>query len=499
MDSIYLIKELSYLLKVLNVKVDRGLLTKELLSDPCYPSLASVSKTLTFFGIDNEPYIVDKNHLSSLKNVIVHTIEENGHFYVLKECNDDYVRLYDGIDKTISKLEFLSVWDGITLKTNVAHLNYYPSYNYTASIALTASLLLVISGIYVLQGRMIVDLILDVIGLIFAGCLLKKQFYNYATVPLCKMGSKFDCEYVSGENPFRRWIPFDLPIMGLFFFIYSITYLILVKQIDYIFLAVNVAAFTFMLILTCYQLFVIRKYCVYCLGIAIIVLMKLFLMKLSSGTTSLSIIPLLACAFSFTFLLSMLIYKLTCVVSNLKEKEIALLRFKRDKGVMLESFSKKHIKLPINGMMEFGNKNANIVVTTFISLRCSHCREVVKDIIKLIKHFPNRFLWRVAIEGAYHPAMPENVFAKINARQLNLLRLYNQDKNQCMYALRSWSIMRKKTNDAGITASYRHQLEIVKKENINHYPYIWVNDYILPEDYTIKDLQYIQNEIIQLG
>ena len=40
---------------------------------------------------------------------------------------------------------------------------------------------------------------------------------------------------------------------------------------------------------------------------------------------------------------------------------------------------------------------------------------------------------------------------------------------------------------------------MIKEENISHYPHIWVNDYIFPKEYSIKDLQCIQNEIIQLG
>lgn len=28
-------------------------------------------------------------------------------------------------------------------------------------------------------------------------------------------GTKFDCKYVSDRNSFRRWIPFDLPVLGL--------------------------------------------------------------------------------------------------------------------------------------------------------------------------------------------------------------------------------------------------------------------------------------------
>ena len=242
----------------------------------------------------------------------------------------------------------------------------------------------------------------------------------------------------------------------------------------------------------------IRKYCVYCLSITIIVMIKIFLLKPSLATIRLVTFSNLICAFSLAVLLSIIIYKFAYADSILDEKEIELLRLKRNKIIMSECFSKKHLGNPISDMMEFGNKNADIVITTFISLHCTHCWNVVNDVINLLTQFPKRFLWRVVIDGLYHPAMPEDVFAKINARQLNLLRLYHQDKKQCMKALRGWNIMRNNIKDAYLIAAYRHQLEMLQSKNISHYPHIWVNDYIFPKEYTIKDLQCIQDEIIQL-
>ena len=499
MDRMYLIKELSFLLKVSNVKINRSLLIKELLSDPCYPSLLSISKTLIFFGVENESYIVDIDHLSSLKNVIVHTTDENGHFYVLKGCCKDDVYLYDGNDKTIPKSEFLSIWNGVTLKINRVHQDYYPSNNHTLSIFFATLFLLVVSSISILQDKMILALFfLNIIGLALAGTLLKKQMYNYDTIPFCMRGTKFDCKYVSDRNPFRRWIPFDLPVLGLFFFVFCISYLMLTQYTNFILWTVNFVAVIIMLILTCYQLFMIRKYCVYCLSITIIVMIKIFLLKSSLATIRLVTFSNLICAFSLAVLLSIIIYKFAYADSILDEKEIELLRLKRNKRIMSECFSKKHLGNPISDMMEFGNKNADIVITTFISLHCTHCWNVVNDVINLLTQFPKRFLWRVVIDGVYHPAMPEDVFAKINARQLNLLRLYHQDKKQCMKALRGWNIMKNNIKDAYLIAAYRHQLEMIQSKNISHYPHIWVNDYIFPKEYTIKDLQCIQDEIIQL-
>ena len=212
----YLIKELSFLLKVSNAKFNRSLLIKELLSDPSYPSLVSISKTLSFFGVENESYIIDMDQLASLKNVIVHTTDENGHFYVLKGCCKDDVYLYDGSDKTISKSEFLSIWNGVTLKINRVHQDYHPSNNHTLSIFFATLFLLVVSSVSILQDKMIQALFfLNIIGMALAGTLLKKQMYNYDTIPFCMRGTKFDCKYVSDRNPFRRWIPFDLPVLGL--------------------------------------------------------------------------------------------------------------------------------------------------------------------------------------------------------------------------------------------------------------------------------------------
>lgn len=169
MKRVYLIKELSYLLKILNVDTDRRTLKKVLLSDPFYPCLASISKTLSFYGVENEAYLADEKHLKGLKNVIIHTTEENGHFYILKEYSTDYVSLYDGVDKTISSSEFFSMWDGIILKTGKVHQNYHQSTHHDITFFYGILFLLLISFFLLLKGRMNLALILlDTMGCVFA-------------------------------------------------------------------------------------------------------------------------------------------------------------------------------------------------------------------------------------------------------------------------------------------------------------------------------------------
>lgn len=102
------------------------------------------------------------------------------------------------------------------------------------------------------------------------------------------------------------------------------------------------------------------------------------------------------------------------------------------------------------------------------------------------------------VEGINHSTMSNEMFVKLNSRQLNLIRNYKINKEICLSEFHRWDFKPIMINEDETIENYKSQLVNMQKMKITHYPIIWINDRILPHEYSIDDIQYIQDEIIQL-
>lgn len=339
---------------------------------------------------------------------------------------------------------------------------------------------------------------LDSIGFILSIVLFGQHLMIFEKTSFCQIGKNVDCNYVADRNPLQKWLPIDLAIMGVFFFLFNLLSLIIVGAANCISGYITLVAAIFMMFLSIYQVFKIKKYCLYCLGITIVVFAKLYISVLSFNANHIYLLPKFVISIIIAYLFSYLIYKIMNYDKLLLNNDIELLRIKRNPSIIKKYFVQSHSIVPTEEMMEFGNKYADIVITTFISLHCRHCQKVVSEVIQLIDKFPKRFLWRVAIQGISSNDMDDNVFARLNTRQLNILQLYINDKKHCLKAMRLWNFKNTDDSSEELIAKYRFQQKNIEEMKIVHYPTIWVNNIVLPQEYTISDLQYINQELIEM-
>ena len=343
-----------------------------------------------------------------------------------------------------------------------------------------------------------IDFILDSIGLTLSVVLLRQHLRIFEKTSFCQIGKNVDCNYVADRNPLQRWLPIDLAIVGVFFFLFNLLSLLIVGATSCISGYITLVAAIFMMFLSIYQVFKIKKYCLYCLGITIIIFAKLCISVLSFNVNHIYLLPKFVIATIIAYLFSYLIYKIMDYDKLLSNNDIELLRIKRNPSTIKNYFVQSHSIVSTEEMMEFGNKYADIEITTFISLHCRHCQKVVSEVIQLIDKFPKRFLWRVAIQGISSNDMDDNVFARLNTRQLHIFQLYISDKKRCLKAMRLWNFKNITDGSEELIAKYRFQQKNIEKMRIMHYPTIWVNGIVLPQEYSISDLQYINQELIEM-
>ncbi|MBF1460866.1 MAG: hypothetical protein HXN63_06005 [Prevotella pallens] len=495
----YIIDVVEKILFLNDIHTNRKELFKVLFSSPVFPSLASISQTLSYYGLHNNAFVADLKHLLRLKNVIVHSIEkEEGHFYILTQIDCNTVTLYDGDETKISLEEFTVIWDGVVLiveeKENV---------NIKRSIIAFPLCCLGFWGFLLLYfffttTKFTIDFILDSIGLTLSVVLLRQHLRIFEKTSFCQIGKNVDCNYVADRNPLQRWLPIDLAIVGVFFFLFNLLSLLIVGATSCISGYITLVAAIFMMFLSIYQVFKIKKYCLYCLGITIVVFAKLCISVLSFNAKHIYLLPKFVIATIIAYLFSYLIYKMMSYDKLLFNNDIELLRIKRNPSTIKNYFVQSHSIVPTEEMMEFGNKYADIVITTFISLHCRHCQKVVSEVIQLIDKFPKRFLWRVAIQGISSNDINDKVFVQLNTRQLHILQLYISDKKRCLKAMRLWNFKNITDCSEELITKYRFQQKNIEKMRIMHYPTIWVNGIVLPQEYSISDLQYINQELIEM-
>ena len=495
----YIIDVVEKILFLNDIHTNRKELFKVLFSSPVFPSLASISQTLSYYGLHNNAFVADLKHLLRLKNVIVHSIEkEEGHFYILTQIDCNTVTLYDGDETKISLEEFTVIWDGVVLiveeKENV---------NIKRSIIAFPLCCLGFWGFLLLYfffttTKFTIDFILDSIGLTLSVVLLRQHLRIFEKTSFCQIGKNVDCNYVADRNPLQRWLPIDLAIVGVFFFLFNLLSLLIVGATSCISGYITLVAAIFMMFLSIYQVFKIKKYCLYCLGITIIIFAKLCISVLSFNVNHIYLLPKFVIATIIAYLFSYLIYKMMSYDKLLFNNDIELLRIKRNPSTIKNYFVQSHSIVPTEEMMEFGNKYADIVITTFISLHCRHCQKVVSEVIQLIDKFPKRFLWRVAIQGISSNDINDKVFVQLNTRQLHILQLYISDKKRCLKAMRLWNFKNITDCSEELITKYRFQQKNIEKMRIMHYPTIWVNGIVLPQEYSISDLQYINQELIEM-
>lgn len=493
MTNKYIIDIIKYMLSRNEIYASRKNIYKVLCSDSTYPSLASVSSTLSYFGVKTNAFITDLEHLKSYKDVIVHLKNADGHFFVMRKIDDNNIILYDGVNKPLTINEFKNLWDGVLLIPDAVATSKISKNLFKYILPFMAIMVIMAYCLFVTDNKSSIMIFGDFFGGICSIMLFNQYLYDFIANPFCKIGNKIDCGYVAQMNPFGRFINIDLPVVGIFFFIFDILYLVLCGMLDILISSVYILSSCFMLTLLLYQIFKIKKYCIYCLVIAFIVVCKLFFVFPINTNISLSSFFYFIESAFIAYLLCYIIHKNGIENKQSLNNEINLLKLKRNINIFRYLYkSNCNINLPTDNALKFGNEKGDLIITTIIDLDCKHCHKLVEDVSALITMFPDKFLWNVILAGNSVNQVIDQQFISENWRQLYLYSKYGISKDKCLKALKHLKFKRKKMRYSNnILEGYKDVLHNLKNIVVKHYPIILINGIILPQEYVVSDLQYL--------
>lgn len=496
MGNIYILDIISYYLEEYKLSYKRHDLYKVLISDPSYPSMASISCTMAYYGITSAAYkISDRVSIQSIEGAIVHTSILRGHFFILKKIGKECVLLYDGHNVKLALDDFQKVWDGVVLipqkpqnKTEETQ-RVFPNFG-----AILLAIIFFVTLAASLPNSATQLILNDFIGAFLCYKLMSKMHYLPYKDSFCKIGNKIDCEYVASKQPLRNYIRLGLEEVGLMYFIWDILLCLFDRQNYASAFIVTFIGTIFCLFLLTFQIIKIKKYCIYCISIYFIILFKLIEFKFIpiSDFSIDQFVGSIICAIA-----SYLVYKQ--IKSNMKlqghsiDVETKFLKLKRDNliyNILSSRTCKEHFP-PIKGL-EFGNKKGDCHFDMIVSLECEYCRNAIDQILMLLTQNPNKFHLNIVLVSKLYLDIGEDTLITTSKKELAIYELYNMGMKSTSI-LRDSNILFKKKNiiSPNTLLQYKKIISEVKQSKFEGLPVIYVNGREKPKEYDITDYQYL--------
>lgn len=374
-------RALHQFLQSLGIKVPYSVVRK-LLDTPVGTTLRGISDSLDSLHIDNSVYQIPKEYLKEL---------DYPYLMVLSNNKDGFAVITNDCDKE----KALPKWEGVVLTAQ--RTNATPIYKYVwiqdfidriYTNRLSAILILVVLSFLILHQPSIITslhVMLSLIGIWVTTIILKKEnSIDNSSDRYCKIGKYVNCEEVLNSKGSRIFGLFRLSDMSLLFFLTLLFFVITTgrgwKEYSVLLLAGGCCFTVYSVI---YQIVVVRKICLYCLSIIIIIWLDAVMIMHDLDSIHLNNSFQLVFSASVSYIIYCLIIKnfsLSNQNASLKNKEAVLY----DRELFDWLLSRERIIEEIDNKFADVGGNANgDVITLFVHPKCKKCERVYQHIPKL--------------------------------------------------------------------------------------------------------------------
>ncbi len=469
-------------------------------SSPQYPNLLSVIQTLQYAGLDAQAGQCDWEYLKKLDTPFLLHLKSGSHEnLVIAKWDEKLNRLKSYKLKESKwivndKKDIKDYWNGIVIYTNNHPIS-------KCAIDLKSIVLSVILGIILLSIVCFYTLKINTIyytpiflGCVISGCMYFKTEMSSSLIDrLCHISKVTDCERVENSS-YSSLFGFNMSCLAFSFFASQLICI----GIGYILGTANILdslyfiSTVILLPISAYSVYgqvKIRRICPLCMLVLLCIAAEIAIsLYWSYSTIRLNIIAVYSAVFIVTTITLQYIHNIKQKEWTYQIEQLDLLKLKRKKAILQsESIPANPTKTPIG----FGDKDSSTVITTLISPNCSHCRKMVSQFLKLQKKGV-RFKWNIIL-GQTTPMDSDIIDIWIQQ--------YYADKDRFFEYLHFWS------NDTEVqmsqpcvrktidTISFSDIKQSFEKEimdmNISGFPRIILNDRLLSQIYTPKDIEFI--------
>lgn len=486
-------------------------------SHPNYPSVYAITDTFTLLSIENIAVKIPKEQFEALPDRFLTFY--NKEFVLVSKSG-----LFVGIEteeknQKINVNDFLNGWDGIVIaiepnaigsdvikKAELKWLKYVLP-------ALVLVSLSILQSNYSLKNFFL--LLTTMTGLLLSIFIIQEALgvKNEAVAKLCNMNSNTSCSSVikSDKSEVSKWMNFsDLPL--IFFGVNFLALLFQPNQTGNLIALLSLVSFPVIIYSIWLQKFQLKKWCVLCLAISMIVVLQgiicLFMFEYPTDFTieriSFQSYMLFAVLFTSVWLYFKPILKEKIKVENSVHE---LKKFKRNYAIfkfLLKEISHLDGFEKLSGL-EFGNRNAELQLTLMLSPSCGHCHKVFQDAYKLVQEFPERIFLKVLFN-----LNPENSDNPYKIVVESLLTINNYDPAKAKEAIIDWHINKMELDtwkkkwlvnvvDMKTNHQISEQYNWCTENEFNYTPVKIINNKLFPNEYDISELKYFLNDFSEEG
>lgn len=491
-------------------------------SHPDYPSLIAVVDTFNYLGIENIATRIEKSDLDKLPKtfISVYLTETGSEIVYTKNLNDTVeIQFSNNFKKTITRAEYLEGWNSIVVIIEENQMSQKKSVTSTkysiAGIFFIVSLILLF-----LENRE--DLItatfyyfLLLTGLIISCFLVREEMgiHNDSISKICNATEKTSCKDVMSSNGAKVFKNLSLSDISMLYFS-SLTLFFILNPFTLnssIYSIIGIFSLPIILYSIYYQGFIVKKWCLLCLGIDAILLLQLIVV---SFNFSLELNSATLISFFSGILIVISFYYLGYEIKN------RALKISKDEGLELEYTKLKRNYLVFNALLinnqkidevhlnslktiTIGKTEAPVTLFMILSASCGHCHTAYEKTIRLINKNSNQIkiqlIFNINIENAENPS-------NLIYRQASNY-YWSGEVHKAIASLNDWHIERMdlekwkcKWESDHLESSSKiipNQYNWCLENNIHYTPAIILNGHIMPKEYQINDLNYFIDELIE--
>jgi len=495
-----------------NCEVDSKSINLQLLTHPDYPSIKSISDTYDYFGIENIVVNVPFDVLNQLPKNFIGLIDDKIHL-INKYKNFVFITNENLKKSKISFDKLKESWNGIILaiepkKENRNTKKIKNDYLFFGCLLLSSFLLSTIK--YNINS--LVYSITTFLGFLLSYFIVKETFgNNNKTInKFCEAISKKDgCSNVINNSKFRLFNLIPLSDACIVYFSSLLLFLTLVEFNSSLLFLVSLFSLPVIVYSLYYQALIIKDWCALCLGISAILIFQFVVLFHSFNHFIYDLTIFLKATFTVAFI-TILWLKIKNLLTNkltLESTNIEFIKFKRNKLLFQELLSKNKLVdsdslLSDDNRIFFGSKNPKLVIIAVTNPLCGFCTESFRIYYELLNKYEEiqiNFVFSLFTNDKDNPA-----YKIINT----FLELYNnKSKADAIQSLKNWyelkdfDIWMKKYdqvfNQNQFTESIlKKHYDWLVKNNISNTPTTLINNNYYPNEYNIKDILYLIDDII---
>jgi thiol-disulfide isomerase/thioredoxin len=493
---------------------------------PNYPSLLSITDTLTIYKVEHATYEIENDKLSQLPLPFFTSYKSNGgNFVVVTNITNDIVTYIEN-EATINQpiATFINNYNNIVVlaeaneKSSEPNFKHYKKAEFWQQIQLPffvglALLLMGVSGfVFQIAGlHFYLISLLKVAGIVVSCLLLWFEIdkNNKTLQKICTGAKNVNCGAILGSKAAKLFNFISWSEVGFLYFSTTFLLLILVGQqaIAWVglfsFLVVPYTIFSIY-----YQLRVAKQWCLLCLWVQAILLLESAITLyngFAQNSVSINNMPWHLVALAVLLPMCWFVAKPLFVAKIVLKQYTQVFNRTRYNPLVFYSLLKKQKHIAINSTqglgITIGNANATNTIVKVCNPYCGPCAKAHEKLEHLLKEFTNlniQILFNATLNEWDNRTEPVAI----------LLAIQKHNPTQIHKALDDWYLAPKKD-----IAVFKEKYKVTKvqveeqyegiqkmydwcnKNTITFTPTIFLNNYQLPEAYSIESLlHFIDNE-----